>query len=219
MEVELKYNIESREQMDAIWEDAFLKEIEEKGSRRRVFMKAAYFDTEDRILSRNDIAFRISSEGARVVGALKWRDKDTAVSGLYIREEINVPVKDEACFIAPDPAIFQESAEGRDLLSVLGGKPLHNVFETRFARRMLRVDYGVSICEISLDDGEIVADGGRAPISELEVELFSGRQEDMMEIGKKLVTKYGIRPEPRSKYSRGVDLLHQESGGREDRVF
>jgi inorganic triphosphatase YgiF len=207
MEVELKYNITSKEQMDEIWEDQFLRQHEEKGSRRKIFMKAAYFDADYLILSKNDIAFRIRSEGDRVVGTLKWRDRDTAVSGLYIREEVNVPVKDEACFIAPKPEIFQESAEGRDLLNVLGGKPLHCVFEARFTRRKFRIDHGVAICEISLDEGEIVSDRGSVPISELEIELYSGKQEDLLEIGNIVVAKYGIRPEPRSKYSRGVELL------------
>jgi triphosphatase len=80
------------------------------------------------------------------------------------------------------------------------------IFETHFYRRKLRVDSGETICEVSLDEGEIIADGGRAPISELEIELFSGKQEDMMMIGERIAEKYGLKPEPLSKYARGKSL-------------
>jgi len=36
-------------------------------------MKAAYFDTDDYILSKNDIAFRVRMEGTRIVASLKWK--------------------------------------------------------------------------------------------------------------------------------------------------
>jgi inorganic triphosphatase YgiF len=210
MEIELKYKIESKEQMNLIWEDDFLKSMEEKGSRESIYMKAAYFDTADFILAKNRIAFRIRKEGDRVMGTLKWRDKGVGISGLYMREEINVPVKDEACFLSPDPSIFKESREGADLIEVLDGAPLICIFETNFYRKKLRIDSGETICEISLDEGEVVADGGRIPISELEIELFSGKQEDMMKIGERIVEKYGLAPELSSKYAKGKSLTAGE---------
>jgi inorganic triphosphatase YgiF len=210
MEIELKYNVESKEQMNLLMEDAFLRSMEEKDSRASIFMKAAYFDTADFILAENRIAFRIRKEGDKVMGTLKWRDKNVGVSGLYMREEINVPVKDEACFLSPDPSIFKESSEGSDLLEVLSGAPLNCIFETHFFRRKFRIDSGETICEVSLDEGEIIADKGRAPISELEIELFSGKQEGLMRIGEEIVRRYGLKPEPLSKYARGMNLTGRE---------
>lgn len=207
MEIELKFNIENREQMDLIWSDEYLHSIEEAKSRSALYMKAAYFDTEDLLLSKNQIAFRIRKEGERVIGTLKWRDKDVGISGLYMREEISVPVKDETCFLKPDPVIFKESPEGRDLIEVLGDQQLISIFETNFNRRSFRVDSNGTICEVSLDEGEIVAENGHAPISELEIELFSGKQDEMMKIGERVVAKYGIQPEPLSKYARGLALV------------
>jgi inorganic triphosphatase YgiF len=173
-------------------------------------MKAMYFDTEDFLLSKNQIAFRIRKEGERVMGTLKWRDKDVGISGLYMREEINVPVKDEACFLSPNPAIFKESREGQDLIEILGDQKLVCIFETNFNRRKFRIDSGGMICEVSLDEGEIIADKGTAPISELELELFSGSQDELMKLGEKIVLKYGIEPEPLSKYARGKALASEE---------
>jgi inorganic triphosphatase YgiF len=204
MEIELKYNISDRVQMDKIWEDEYLKSIEEQDSRVAINMKASYFDTEDLILAKNYMAFRIRREGDRVVGTLKWgHDEDVAVTGLYVREEINVPVKDDACFLAPDPGIFRESDEGKALLELVGEKPLICIFETNFKRRKFRIDTGETICEVSFDEGEIVAGEHAVPISELEIELFSGSKDEMILIGGKLAEQYGLYPEKRSKYARG----------------
>jgi triphosphatase len=209
MEIELKYRVESREQADEIWGDDLFADIEEKGSRGKLAIKAAYFDTEDMLLSQNRIAFRIRREGDRVVGTLKWNDVDVDVSGLYVREEVNVPVADKTCFLAPDPTIFRQSAEGKALIELLGNKTLICVFETVFMRRKFRIDTGDSIMEISLDEGEILADEARSPICELEVELYSGTQEDLIKIGDRIVENYALHPETRSKYARGVALLRK----------
>lgn len=208
MEIEMKYDIGDKETAKNIWEDEYLVSIEEKDSRERVYMKAAYFDTEDSILSKNDIAFRVRMEGARIVASLKW--KGASVDGLHTREEINVPVKDEACFILPDPEIFKESDIGREMIDLIAGKPLHSLLETRFLRSRMRVDTGKSICEVAIDEGEIVTDFGSLPICELEIELFSGDQEDVLRMGKALAEKYQLTAENRSKYARGLKLLNDK---------
>lgn len=207
MEIEMKYVIGDREIARNIWEDEYLSGIEEKDSREKVYMKAAYFDTDDYILSKNDIAFRVRMEGPRIVASLKW--KGASEDGLHTREEINVPVKDEACFILPNPEIFKESDIGRDMIALLNGKPLHSLLETRFLRSRLRVDTGKSICEVAIDEGEIVTDFGNLPICELEIELFSGDQEDIQKMGELLAEKYQLVPEDKSKYARGLGLLER----------
>lgn len=205
MEIEMKYGIGDKEIAKSIWEDEYLTSIEEKDSREKVYMKASYFDTDDYILSKNDIAFRVRMEGARIVASLKW--KGASKDGLHTREEINVPVNDEACFIAPDPEIFKESDIGRDMIELVAGKSLHSLLETRFLRSKMRVDTGKTICEVAIDEGEIVTDFGSLPICELEIELFTGDQEDVLDIGRTLAEKYGLTAENRSKYARGLKLL------------
>ena len=205
MEIEMKYGIEDKEIANSIWEDEYLVSIEEKDSREKVYMKASYFDTDDYILSKNDIAFRVRMEGSRIVASLKCNG--ASQDGLHTREEINVPVNDEACFIAPDPEIFKESDIGRDMIALVAGKPLHSLLETRFLRSRMRVDTGKSICEVAIDEGEIVTDFGNLPICELEIELFTGDQEDVLHMGRTLAEKYGLTMENRSKYARGLKLL------------
>ena len=205
MEIEMKYGIGDKEIAKSIWEDEYLLSMEEKDSRERVYMKASYFDTDDYILSKNDIAFRVRMEGARIVASLKCNG--SSVEGLHTREEINVPVKDEACFIKPDPEIFKESDIGRGMIALVQGKSLHSLLETRFLRSRMRIDTGKSICEVAIDDGEIVTDFGSLPICEMEIELFSGDQDDVLRIGKALAEKYQLTAEDRSKYARGLELL------------
>lgn len=207
MEVELKYAVPDKETMEKIWDDEYVSEIEEEGSRASILMKAAYFDTEDYILSKNDIAFRVRMEDSKFVASLKWNDKDQSIRGLHMREEINVPVNDDAIFLSPKPDIFKESAEGRDLLEVVGDSPLVNILEMTFVRKKVRLDNGNCICELSLDEGKIVTDKGTEPISELEIELFSGDQDELMEIGKIISEKYNLQPETINKYARGLRLV------------
>ncbi|MDR0570054.1 MAG: CYTH domain-containing protein [Clostridiales Family XIII bacterium] len=207
MEIELKYKIKDKDLFNEILEDEYLIGLEEKGSREEALFKAAYFDTDDGVLAKNDIAFRVRTEGARVVATLKWND--TTSGALYVREEINVPVSDMSCFLNPSPELFKESDMGKDLLELLNGKTLRNVLEMRFVRKKMKIDTGGAICEVALDDGEIVTDMGNLHISELEIELFSGDRSQMIEVGEKLAEKYGLEAESESKYARGLRFLAQ----------
>lgn len=212
MEIEMKYGIGSKEQAEEIWEDHQLLGIGELDSRETVLMKAVYFDTEDRVLSENDMAFRVRMEGNRIVASLKW--SGCAVDGYHTREEINVPVTDETYFISPPTDLFKESEQGKELIRLVGDKRLHNLMENRFLRRKMRVDSGNAICEVAIDTGEIITDGGSMPICELEIELYSGEPEEIKQMGANLLEKYGLTPENRSKYARGLKLVQ----GKGDRL-
>ncbi|MDR0875194.1 MAG: CYTH domain-containing protein [Clostridiales Family XIII bacterium] len=210
MEIELKYSIDNTEQAGEILEDSWVLEHAESQEPEEIRMKAAYFDTEDRLLTRNNIAFRIRTEGAKTLATLKWKDDDEGISGLYVRSEVNVPVSDPACFFHPDPEIFIESEDGMNLLEVIEGKTLVNVFDMIFTRRRLRIDVGRSILEISFDEGVIVAGAKSEQVREMEIEIYSGSRDDLLETGNLLVEKYGLKPELRTKFARGVALLSEQ---------
>ena len=209
MEIEMKYSIKDKETSDLIWEDDYLNSLAEENSKENIYMKAAYFDTEDKALASKDIAFRVRKEGNRVIASLKWNGESS--DGLHTREEINVPVIDEACFIAPDPTIFKESEDGKRMLKILDGRDLVNVLENWFSRRRMRIDTGKCICEVAIDIGEIITDNGRQAICELEIELFSGSEESLKEVGELLAVKYQLIPENRSKYARGLRMLKESN--------
>ncbi len=205
MEIELKYNIKDKETADRIWEDAYLSGMEEKESRETLYMKASYFDTEDSVLQKNDIAFRVRMEGEKIVATIKWNGKSEGA--LHTREEINVPVDDEACLISPDLMVFKESSIGQEVIELVGDKPLRSTMEVGFLRRRFHIDTGSCIMEVSIDNGEIVTDNGSCPICEVEVEFFSGEQEELLKVGEKLAQRYELVPEKISKYARGLALI------------
>lgn len=205
MEIEMKYRVPGKGCADRIWEDKALSEICEADSRETIYMKAAYFDTADRILQKNDIAFRVRMEGVKTIATLKWNG--SCVDGLHVREEINVPISGEDCLIRPTADIFKESEAGRVVMELTGGRPLENLLEIHFLRRRMRVDNGRSICEVAVDTGEIVTDYGKLPVCELEIELYSGEKEDVTAIGGELAEVYGLAAEDESKYFRGLQLI------------
>ena len=207
MEIEMKYTIRDKETAEAIWEDDYFNEISDASSRETVYMKSAYFDTEEGILLKNDVAFRVRMEGNKVVASLKWNGSSS--EGLHTREEVNVPVDDPACFLEPSPEIFQESDQGKAMMELIGEERLYSILEMNFIRRRFRVDYGKSIMELAIDTGDILTTCGEVPICELEIELFSGEQEDVIVLGDILKEKYDLIPLDASKYARGLKLLRE----------
>lgn len=205
MEIEMKYAIADKATAEAIWEDDYLSDIGEVDSRETLFMKSAYFDTESRILSAHDVAFRVRMEGNRVVASLKWNGGSE--NGLYKREEVNVPVVDPACFIEPSPQIFKESETGREMIELIGSDRLESILEIHYLRRRMRVDNGRSILEVAIDTGNILTDFGELPICELEIELFSGDEEDVVAIGIEFAKRFQLKPLNESKYARGLKLI------------
>ena len=203
MEIELKYNIPNMEDYDSIWENKLFAEYEEEDSREELHLNAKYYDTDDFALAKNEIAYRIRKEGDELVAALKW--KGHSENGLHVREEINIPVRD----FEPDPEVFLESRVGSEAMALLLNDKLQCVMETIVDRKRFRIDSGKGIYEISLDKGQVVTAYGSVPLCEVEIELFSGPQEDLIEIGRRLQEAYELIPEDTSKYGRGMDIIRE----------
>ena len=90
---------------------------------------------------------------------------------------------------------------------VLNPKDGLPVMHMEFTRQQMRVDTGKSISVISLDDGVIRTANGEVPIAELEIELYSGDQEDMVRLGEELAAKYNLAAGDCSKFQTGLALL------------
>ena len=205
MEIELKYGIPGNDVANAIWKDPYLKSIEEPDSRETLSMKGVYFDTEDHDLMKNDIALRVRQEGSRIVAALKWGDNSEG--NLHKREEMNVAVTDEAQLEKPNLVVFEDSDIGKELIGLVGGKKLRKLMVVDVTRRRFRVDENNTIMEISIDRGEIITENGNEPILEIEIELFTGDDGQLLDLGNRLAEKYDLTVEKRSKYLRGITLL------------
>ncbi len=209
MEVELKFLVEEQIARERILNDKHLLGIMDKGSEEEVKLHAVYFDTEDLDLCKSEFAFRVRMENNHPIATLKWGGK--VENGLHMRGELNVPV-DESFAKNPNLAIYKDSEIYDNLKSVAGDKALKPLLEVNCLRKQMRVDTGKSISEISLDLGEVVTAKGSAPISELEVELYSGDEEDMIRLGRELAAKYNLREGSKSKFRVGLELLGYAEG-------
>ena len=206
MEIELKYLIDGREKAEMIFADKTVISMIDKDE-ETMNMDAVYFDTADMSLTEQGIAFRIRKEGSSYIGTLKWNG--SSENGMHKRQEINVPVSDDAAG-TPDLNIFSQSEMSDVLEAIVGTREMRPIMEMDFVRRKARLDTGRSICEMSVDMGEVRAGGKKIPISELEIELFSGNEEDIIKIGEELSEKYGLKPENKSKFQRGYELIVQK---------
>ncbi len=204
MEIELKFLVSEEIAKERLIHDGHLRALCNEEDMETISMNAIYFDTEDKVLEGRRAAYRVRTENDRYVATMKWGSSTD--DGLHLREELNVPV-DEAFLKAPNIEIFKGSAIYDDLCGVIGDKRLMPVMEMEFQRRQIQVDTGKSISMLSYDQGEIRTPMGKEPISELEIELYSGDKEDMIALGRELAQKYNLKAENKSKYQRGLELI------------
>lgn len=205
METELKFLVKDVTLTEDIFTGEYLRPFKDLDSEEKIEMRATYFDTPDRTLFREGIAFRIRREDEKNIATLKWNG--SSEEGMHKREEINIPVNDEKYLNNPDIHIFDQSEMAEILENAVGQKTLEAIMNVNFQRRQMRIDTGKSICELSVDVGEICCGGRSEPISELEIELYSGDENDMKRLGAKIAEKYNLVPENESKYKRGLNLL------------
>ena len=208
MEIELKYSIEDDSIIRSIMEDRILTSVEKKNSRETLAMHAVYFDTANGDLRKNHIAFRIRLEGNRYIATLKRRN--TAEEGLHRREEINAPVTDDAFIENPKLSVFSGDELIDDIAAEITDEKLIPVMEMNFVREEFRIDYKGSLMEVSVDQGDIITIKGSCPICEMEIELYSGKEQDLVKLGKQLQKSYNLKEENISKYARGLALLEEE---------
>ena len=205
MEVELKYNITDELIADRILNDPTLNKIKEIGSEKTINMYSVYYDTIDYDLSKAKIAFRMRKENDKVQATVKWDSK--VDNGKHAREEINLILNEDTHMDNPNIEIFSQSPAEEKLVEASKGKRLIPIMKMNFVRKQFRIDDGETICEISLDKGDIIAGKGKAPISELEIELFLGKEENLVKLGEELAKKYNLEPENQSKFVKGMELV------------
>lgn len=204
MEIELKYLADGPLERDKILKDKHLESIKEEGTEEEIEMKAVYFDTGNLCMCRKGFAFRIRYENGIPIATLKWGGK--VEGGLHTRGELNVPV-DVQYAENPSTDIFKGSDIWEEINMLVGDKKLVPIMEVNCVRQQYMVDTGRSINVISLDVGEIITQKGSAPISEVEIELYSGDCEDMKALGKELAAKYNLREGVKSKFQVGLEIL------------
>ncbi len=164
-------------------------------------LSSTYFDTDDFFLKNRDIALRVRRDGRRWVQTVKGGGSVQA--GLHRRDEWEAPVAHNR----PDFTKFVDAGVIALFSDETLRQRLHPVFVTVFTRTvwLLETEAGDQV-EMALDRGEVRAEQGRAPISEVELELKAGHPAALYELALALQDVVPLRPENASKAERGYAL-------------
>lgn len=207
MEVEIKYSIDDDTKVSEILDDELLTSLECEDSRRTVSMHATYYDTEGNELQKRQAAFRVRLEGDDYVATIKMGG--SVNDGVHSRYEINRIVEDEEFIENPSLSVFDDDESVREVLGDILDKELSPIMEMNYVRELFDVCYEQSRMEVALDQGDIWTGEGNAPICELEIEIKEGSTEDLVSLGGIVCRQYGLRPESKSKFARGIELISE----------
>lgn len=161
-----------------------------------------FLDTPDRVILRSGHVCRRRQVGDQIIMTLK--SGHTIEGAVHRREELEVTLLHDL------PIAQWPDSEIRDRLMTIVGDvallPLFDQHQTRIVRMMAQGDR--TVAEWSLDHVELSIGGKEQTYSEVEVELKEqGTEEDLATIAACLRNDWGLQPEPRSKFSRGLALL------------
>ncbi|MBE0487890.1 MAG: CYTH domain-containing protein [Halomonas sp.] len=158
-----------------------------------------YFDTPQGDLEAARMALRLRRVDGRLLQTLKTRGEGGG--GLSKRGEWEWEV--------PGPGLDLEGLA--DLpTATLGQQALERLaprFTTDFHRETRMLDHREARIEVALDEGEILADGRRVAIREMELELKAGEPEALWSLAEALAGSVALRPADTSKAARGGALL------------
>lgn len=180
-------------------------------------LQATYYDTASGELARAGIALRVRRERGCWVQTLKAPGSD-AIGRLEENVVIRSLPGDAAAPLARLDRHQHPSAQRvlRQALGLRKGDRMPEtqpVFQVNVTRRVRRVVEGGSTIEVALDDGQLVAQGRKRPIHELELELLEGDVRDLVALASRWRSRWGLWFNTASKAARGHRLASGELHG------
>lgn len=169
-----------------------LAQLQGEGAVRQ--LDATYFDTPDHALRKAGFGLRVrDGEGGR-----KQTLKSASAGGVFSRGEW------EEKIAGPGPD--RDALARTPAAAMLAGEDLAPVFTTRVERTVRMVRVGEALIEAALDRGELSADGRRAAVCELELELKAGEPGALFDLARQLSRNVPLRLSLISKAERGYGL-------------
>lgn len=169
---------------------------------QKLHLLNTYFDTPTLELRRRRIALRFRKKGWQWLCTVK--SAEPASGGLAMRSEWEAPAT---------PGTFDfshvDAGDFRDFLERRVDK-FEAVFTTDFRREVRHVPFGESLIELAIDRGQIKSCGRQTPICEIELELLSGRVDDIFNLTRQLQKDLDLFPAIASKAERGYALFLDE---------
>ena len=162
-----------------------------------------YYDTPTLDLHARRIALRFRKKGWQWL--LTVKSAEPASGGLAMRNEWETDATpgnfDFSHVDKPELREFLEHATDQ----------LNAVFTTDFRRQIWHVPFGDSLIELAVDRGSIESHGKKTSICEIELELLSGKVEDIFGLTRALQDQFDLRPAIASKAERGYQLFRNET--------
>ena len=158
-------------------------------------METTYYDTPSRALSRLHYTLRRRMESGKSVCTLK------TPAGVSARNEWEVECP---AIEAAVPMLCQLGCP--EELPTLVAEGLAQTCGARFRRRFWTIPFHGSTLELALDSGVLMGAGREIPLRELEIELKEGTREAAVAFASLLTGRYGLEPEPKSKFRRAAEL-------------
>ncbi|WP_444999767.1 CYTH domain-containing protein [Halomonas mongoliensis] len=159
-----------------------------------------YFDTPEGDLEAARMALRLRRIDGRTLQTVKTSGEGGG--GLSRRGEWEWEVPGPELDLAGLAGLPPAATLGRGVLSRLRPR-----FTTDFHRESWQLTHAGARVEVALDEGEILADGRRVAIRELELELKAGEPEALWSLAEALAESVPLRPADTSKAARGGALL------------
>jgi len=159
-------------------------------------MRTTYYDTADRALSARRWTLRRRMENGISICTLKIPAAGGARGEFEIECDNIETALPELCKLS-----------GVTKRTALTAKGLQEVCGARFRRTAVEMLLpGGAVVEVALDQGVLLGGGKEQPFCELEVELKSGDRAEVIAFGADLATRFGLAPEPQSKFRRAAIL-------------
>ncbi|MBM4255492.1 MAG: inorganic triphosphatase [Deltaproteobacteria bacterium] len=163
---------------------------------------SVYYDTPDLDLKRHRIALRLRHVDGRWIQTVKTEGK--VAGGLHERPEW----ENETVEGTPDLAAISAPTVREFFLAEKIRNTLRPVFVTEFVRTSSLLEFANGeVIELSLDQGEIRAEGKQVPLCEVELELKAGNAARLFELALALQETLALKLENISKAERGYRLL------------
>lgn len=161
-----------------------------------------YFDTPKLELHAKRVALRFRKKGWQWLCTVK--SAEPASGGLAMRSEWETPATPGIFdFSHVDPDDFRHYLEERR-------DQFEAIFTTDFHRQIWVVPFGESQIELAIDRGHIESRNRKATICEIELELLSGKIDDIFGLTRALQQDIDLYPAIASKAERGYKLYFDE---------
>lgn len=191
IEYELKFRADAAAQQQILAQTA--------GTDRHFAMQTTYYDTPTGQLSARHYTLRRRMENNLSVCTLKAPEKDAGRGEWEVAcgaIETAIPM---LCKLGAPADLPDLVCEG--LVAVCGA---------RFDRIARTVRLEDCVLELAIDSGVLTGGGKEIPLCEVEVELKEGSRAACDRYALALATRFGLTPEPKSKFRRALALYQGE---------